>query len=188
MTFRWDEIQRHPDGRILLLYRHQRAFDEGWICADLDVLDLGGWGVLAQAAIEAGARCTILDLFTRDQYYPDRVRALPHKEGDARDHRHFDANRFDTVTCFEMLEHCGDADAVLQNAHNWLRPGGVIVGTVPVPGFCHDADQPDVEFLSASELTQRLIRAGFTVTRVEPTASVVAKGPPCCTYFVGRKS
>lgn len=187
MTFQWDTVQRLPDERILLLYRHQRVFDEGWIHPETDVLDIGGWGVLAQAAIETGARCTILDLFTQDQYYPDRVRALPYKEGDARDPHCFTANSFDTVTCFEMLEHCGGADAVLANAHTWLRPGGVIVGTVPIPGFCHEADQPDIEFFSEAEMAQRLERAGFTVVRVEPTASVAEGGPLCCTYFVGRK-
>lgn len=185
--FQWDTIQRRPDGQILLLYRHQRVFDEGRIRPGADVLDVGGWGVLAQAVIEAGARCTILDLFTKDQYYPDRVRALPHKEGDAKDRDCFESASFDVITCFEMLEHCGDANTVLANAHAWLRPGGEIIGTVPIPGFCHDADQPDVEFFSEASLAERLVRAGFTVERIEPTASVDTDGTRCCIYFVGRK-
>lgn len=187
MRFQWDEVQRHPDGKILLLYRHQRVFDEGLVRSGMDVLDIGGWGVLAQAAIEAGARCTILDLFTEDQYYPDRVQALPHVRGDARDRRHFGEANFDAVTCFEMLEHCGDADAVLENAHHWLRPGGVLAGTVPVPGFCHDAGQPGVEFFSEEDMARRLVRAGFDVEHVEPTASLAPGDAACCVYFVGRK-
>ena len=187
MIFQWDKIQRLPDGRILLLYRHQRIFDEGWVRSGIDMMDIGGWGVLTQAAIEAGARCTILDLFTQDQYYPDRVRALPFVEGDARDQKHFNPSSFDTITCFEMLEHCGDADAVLENAYAWLRPNGIIAGTIPVPGFCHDENQSDIEFFSETEIARRLERAGFVIVRVEPTASRSVGEPLCCIYFVGRK-
>ncbi len=185
--FRWDEVQRRPDGKILLLYRQQRVFDEGIVRAGIDVLDIGGWGMLATAVAEAGARCTILDLFTPDQYYPERVKALPHVVGDARDSSLFPSESFDAVTCFEMLEHCKGIDLVLASAAKWLRRGGVLAGTMPIPGRTHAADEPGIEFLSCDELRERLERAGLSVERLAPTASIEQDDQPSSIYFVARK-
>lgn len=41
--FNWDTIQRREDGKVLLLYRHERIFGEGLIYKGMKVLDLGGW-------------------------------------------------------------------------------------------------------------------------------------------------
>lgn len=188
MLFDWSHIQRRTDGKILLLYRHERLFSEPFIPTVRDVLDVGGWGVLAQRFIEEGMTCTILDLFTRDQMYPDRVRSLPHKVGDVRDIDCFPAASFDLVTCFETLEHCGDATKAMCSIHRWLRPNGWLVGTVPIDGFCHFTDEPGIDVIEADLLRSMLTHNGFSDILAEPTGSISPSDEPCCIYFRGRKS
>lgn len=181
-SFAWDKIQKDDKGKIVLLYRHQRIFDEGMVKPGMKVLDVGGWGMLAQRLTQEGADCTILDLFTQDQAYPDRVRSLPHKVGDVRDPDCFPDRTFDLVTCFEMLEHCGDIPAALANIRSWLKPRCWLVGTIPLPGRIHIND-PTVTILSQEELVAALKKAGFATVSAEPTGSIRASDPPCCTYF-----
>lgn len=187
MTYDWSQVQRTPDGKILLLYRHQRVLDEGLIRPGADVLDVGGWGMFAQAVIESGAACTILDLFTPDQYYPDRVKALPHRVGSVLDADNFPPAIFDTITIFETLEHVGSYEKALANMHRWLRPGGWIAGTVPRQGYCHLEGEPGIVFVSEAELAKKLRAAGFGRVKVEPTPSVTKDSAVCCLYFRGRK-
>jgi SAM-dependent methyltransferase len=40
--------------------------------------------------------------------------------------------RYDVVTCFDVLEHVADLDAALRNVRALLKPGGVLVATMPV--------------------------------------------------------
>jgi SAM-dependent methyltransferase len=186
MTFTWDEIRRGPDGKTLLIYRLARPFMEGHVRPGMRVLDVGGWGVFAHAAIERGARCVILDKFTEDQAYPDRVRSLPHVEGDVLNAETFDPETFDVVTCFETLEHVGNIPAALRSMHSWLKPGGVLVGTVPLPGHIHHGD-PTCDVPDPERLVMELIIAGFTDATTEPSASIHRDDSPICTYFKARK-
>lgn len=188
MIYDWSRVQRTADGRIFLLYRHQRVLDEAIVAPDMDVLDVGGWGMFAQAVIEAGARCTILDLFTPDQYYPERVRALPHKVGSVLDADAFAPSSFDAVTCFETLEHVGNIGAAVANVHQWLRPGGWFAGTVPRPGYCHAEGDAGIVFVDEAALADALRVAGFGDVTVEPTGSITRDAVHSCIYFRGRKA
>jgi SAM-dependent methyltransferase len=40
--------------------------------------------------------------------------------------------RYDVVTCFDVLEHVTDLDAALANIAGLLKPGGILVATMPV--------------------------------------------------------
>ncbi len=40
--------------------------------------------------------------------------------------------RFDVITCFDVLEHIPDLNTALDNIEHLLRPGGLLVFTVPV--------------------------------------------------------
>lgn len=42
------------------------------------------------------------------------------------------AGRYDVVTCFDVLEHVEDLDAAFANLRTLLKPGGVLVATMPV--------------------------------------------------------
>ena len=43
----------------------------------------------------------------------------------------FDAARFDVITCFDVLEHVYDPQALLQKALEWLKPGGIFYTMLP---------------------------------------------------------
>ena len=185
--FSWENPVVGPDGKTRLLYRHERIFQEGLVKPGMSVLDVGGWGVLAQRLIEEGCETLILDLFTHDQAYPERVRQLPHRIGDVCDETVFPSQTFDAVTCFETLEHVEDFRKALRSVRLWLRPGGVFVGTIPLPGHIHAGD-PDVYVPRPEELLEALRSVGFGPVTVEESASIYASDAPCCTYFKGIAS
>jgi len=188
--FTWNEVQRDAKGKIVLLYRHQRIFDEGIIKPGAKVLDVGGWGMLAARTIEEGAQCVILDNFSEDQHYPERVCSLPYINGDilwCSELAYWGAGTYDVVACFEMLEHCKDQSLAVRNMHKMLKVGGWLVGTFPIPGAVHAAGEPGISFLSAEELVNLLKLAGFVDILVEPTGSRLKEERPCSLYFKARK-
>ena len=186
--FSWDKITRRPDGKVQLLYRHERMFDEGLFDTPCRVLDVGGWGVLATRLLEDGHQCFILDTFSEDQYYPERVKSLRYIEADVTDLSSFVGyGKFDIVTCFEMLEHCCDQPQALKNMCDILHFDGFLVGTFPIPGKVHQEDEPGVNFLTEQELLGLLNDAGFVSISIEPTGSVHADDEPCSLYFKARK-
>jgi SAM-dependent methyltransferase len=186
--FSWDSIQRRPDGKILLLYRHERVFEAGLIRRGSRVLDVGGWGVFASRVIEEGADCLLLDNFSKDQHYAERVRSLPHVVGDILDKTLLETlGVFDVVTCFEMLEHCLDQETAVMNKYACLKPGGFFVGTVPLPGVVHAADEPGIKFLDENTLFDLLDRVGFVSILLERTGSVSVVETPCSLYFCAVK-
>lgn len=189
LAFRWDLVQRRPDGKVLLLYRHERIFLEGLVKPGDKVVDVGGWGMLAQRLIEEGCDTTILDLFTEDQQYATRVCALPHVIGDVCDPDCFAAGSLNAVTCFETLEHVGSIRAAVESIYGWLKPSGVFVGTVPIPDVVHHTDESGIAFISASKLAKLLRKVGFVNVRTAPTPSVNAGDDlPTSIYFRAWRS
>lgn len=187
MSFSWDRIQRGPDGKIVLLYRHERIFKEGLHKGCAKALDVGGWGILAARLTEEGIDTTIVDIFGEDQYYPDRVRAMKHVVGDITKQDTVSklgwSNAYELITCFEMLEHCEDQNAAVWNMYRLLRPGGVLVGTFPIPGYSHKAEEPGINWLTAEQIKDLLFACGFEDILVEPTASLEETGPKSSYYF-----
>ena len=64
------------------------------------------------------------------------------------DGSHFDSDPFDMIVSFETIEHVPDPEALLDNFTRLLRPGGVLVASVPVtpsvdvnPYHLHDFTQ-----------------------------------------------
>lgn len=191
MKFEWNEIKRREDGKILLLNRHEKLFEEGLHKERAKALDVGGWGVLAQRLIEEGIDTTIVDIFGPDQYYPERVRSLKHVVGDITKPETVSAlggkYSYDLITCFEMLEHCDNQKEAIYNMYQLLRPNGVLVGTVPIPGFSHAADEPGINWLTPPEIEQLLFSCGFDFIEIEPIASSTKDGQATNYYFKGRK-
>jgi SAM-dependent methyltransferase len=188
--FDWNIIRRNDEGKVVLLYRHQRVLDEGIIVPGMKVLDLGGWGVFSTRLLEEGIECTILDNFSEDQYYPDRVRSLPHIEGDILDEQLISrllCAPYDVVTCFEMLEHCKDRRQAICNVYALLKTGGSFVGTVPIPGVVHSFSDLSVSFLNSEELHRLLSSMGFIDIFIEPTGSITNDEASCSLYFIARK-
>jgi SAM-dependent methyltransferase len=169
--FRWDLIQYRPDGKVLLLWRHERLFEEGLIKKGTEVCDVGGWGHLSERIMQEGGTCLILDKFTEDQYYPERVMSLPHVRMDICKPIK-GLSLFDVVTCFEVLEHVDNQEQAIKNMYALLKPGGWVAGTVPIPGGTHPADDPHVHFIDEHQLRLFLEAAGFRNITIESTPSI----------------
>ena len=155
-----------------------REFVEVEACADRDVLDIGcGFGWFELLALDRGARSvtgvepTDADLATaRKHLQDDRVNLCL---GSALDVPFADAS-FDTVVCWEVLEHIPrEAEPrAFAEFHRVLRPGGALYLSTP-----HDAPLPKLadpawwlighRHYSRAQLVAFASGAGFAIERLE---------------------
>jgi SAM-dependent methyltransferase len=121
-----------------LLWR-QKALVKWFPCAGLDVLDYGCMdGIFSYALSGAGARVTGLDVSPAALAQAEAWRT---PQDDVRFVRELPATtRFDRVFCCEVVEHMPDDKAFVGKLVGWLKPGGVLVGTVPVGRWFWDPD------------------------------------------------
>lgn len=93
----------------------------------LRVLDVGcGGGILSEALAERGALVLGIDLAESALQAAEAHRAGQAVEYRLESSRETAARgeKFDVVTCMEMLEHVADPAAVLRDIHALLKPGG----------------------------------------------------------------
>jgi SAM-dependent methyltransferase len=117
--------------RILLAALDRLAVEAG------DVLDVGcGAGTTLELLAERfrGARLLGIDRERDPLRFCRADRAAPVVQADA-ECLPFAAGCFDLVLALDALEHFADDAAALAEAHRVLRPGGVVVATVPAFGF-----------------------------------------------------
>jgi SAM-dependent methyltransferase len=79
------------------------------------------------------------------------------------------ADAFDLVTCCDVLEHVSDDRRALAELLRVLKPGGLLVATVPAFQFLwgdHDTLYGHLRRYRAPALRERLLQAGFDVQRV----------------------
>lgn len=138
-------------------YREEAA-TRGWVgeLARGRVLDIGcadGW---ARNAVSAQCHYIGLD-------YPLTSRTIygtrPDVYGDAAS-LPFQTDAFDTVLLLEVLEHVARPQAVVQEIQRVLKPGGVLVLSVPFLYPMHDAPH-DYQRYTAPGLQLLLQEAGF---------------------------
>jgi len=74
----------------------------------------------------------------------------------------FENGYFDSVVCFEVLEHVFNPDIFLKEANRVLKPGGIAVFTVP---FMWDEHEQPYDFARYSSfgLNHLFLKAGFKV-------------------------
>ena len=97
------------------------------VLSGLRVLDVGcGGGILSEALAERGASVLGIDLAKSALQAAEAHRAGQAVEYRLESSRETAARgeRFDAVTCMEMLEHVADPAAVLRDIHALLKPGG----------------------------------------------------------------
>jgi SAM-dependent methyltransferase len=80
----------------------------------------------------------------------------------------FSSGAFDLVTALDVLEHIDDDLAAMHELCRVMKPGGVLLITVPAYGFLwseHDEALHHKRRYAAYELRNKLARAGFDVER-----------------------
>jgi len=126
-----------------------------------EVLDVGCGEMPFRGLLPPGARYTGLDVPAATEFgmgrHPDVVeydgRAIP-----------FPDASFDAVLCTEVLEHAEDPDALVAEIRRVLRPGGVLLATIPFAARVHHAPHDYHRFTRF-----RLARlfAGFAAVEIE---------------------
>lgn len=125
--------------RLDQLFWRQKVLLRWFEFRGLDVLDYGCMdGVFSYAMARAGARVTGVDVAPSAlaqaeawRTAADAVRFTRKLEPDAR---------FDRVICCEVVEHMPDDRAFVGKLVGWLKPGGMLIGTVPVGRSFWDPD------------------------------------------------
>lgn len=133
-----------------------------------DVLDLGcGTGAVAQA-LDPTHTVTGLDMSEKALDYC-RARGLTRLvQGDAMALPFPDAS-FDAVIALDVFEHLPDDEASFRECLRVLRPGGVLVLSVPAFRFLwgpHDVALHHFRRYTRSQVGERLTRNGFTIEKL----------------------
>lgn len=99
-------------------------------------------------------------------YAAQRVKSAHFAQMDARHIPYRD--EFDAIGAFDVIEHIEQDDEVLSQVHGALRPGGILVLTVPQHQWLWSAADDYAMHqrrYSAQELHQKLRKAGFELLR-----------------------
>lgn len=104
--------------------------DERGLVAGKQVLDVGcGGGILSEALYQRGARVTGLDM-GQAPLEVARLHALEsgaqvdYQQSTAEAFAEANSDRFDVVTCLEMLEHVPDPTSTVRACASLVKPGG----------------------------------------------------------------
>lgn len=107
-------------------------------CQNVDVLDIAcgtGYGTHLISEVANRAVGVDIDKETIDKARSDHpAQNISFYDGDFFDYD----GKFDTVVCFETLEHLDDLEKAQNKALEWLKPGGILIFSVPLneePGF-----------------------------------------------------
>jgi len=138
-----------PTRPRLLSYAGRWGRARRWLPADARlVVDVGcAFGYGTAALMAAGPRERRVIGVERDPgHVAEAARRFPWVtvvEGDAAE-LPFPDGAVDAVTLLDVLEHVADQDAVLAEVHRILRPGGMLVVSVPHRGLLTAADSTNV--------------------------------------------
>lgn len=164
MSWSWGRDDFDENGKLILLYRHQRFLDEGYI--GKRVLDIGGWGKMAFRLAQEGCEVVLLDLALNGHHNFNMFESicadahfLPFRNG-----------AFDTVHSSETLEHVKSAERVCEEVLRVLKAGGIYCGTVPIPDMVHALGEEGTRFFNQDELKELL--SEYWVKKIEPTPSI----------------
>lgn len=79
----------------------------------------------------------------------------------------FQSGYADTILLTEVLEHCPQPEAVIEEVFRVLQKGGILIGTVPFLWPLHEVPHDNCRFTPFA-LKRMLIQAGFSNTQIIP--------------------
>ncbi len=150
---------------------------------DKSVLDVGcGGGILAESMATSGANVTGIDM-GKEPLSVARLHALEtgaqltYQQTTAEQHADENAEKYDVVTCMEMLEHVPDPASVIKSCYELVKPGGhvffstlnrniksylfAIVGAENIMRLVPKGTHDHAKFIRPSELLQFIDQTGL---------------------------
>ena len=100
--------------------------------AEKEVIDIGcGGGILAEAMAHHGAAVTAIDmadasLAVAKLHQLESKLTIDYQKSSAEKFASEHPQKFDVVTCLEMLEHVPDPASVVQACYDLVKPGGTV--------------------------------------------------------------
>jgi len=180
-----------------------------WIAqhAPLDgaaVLDVGcGGGILAEAMARRGAKVTGIDLSEKalkvaQLHLLESRLEVQYQSVSAEDYAAAHADRFDVVTCMELLEHVPEPGAMVAACARLVRPGGqvffstinrnpksylfAVIGAEYVLGLLPKGTHDYMRFIKPSELSRWSREAGLRIDELIG----MSYNPITRRYWLGR--
>jgi 2-polyprenyl-3-methyl-5-hydroxy-6-metoxy-1,4-benzoquinol methylase len=140
--------------------------------APLDALEIGfGEGILLRALAAHGNRVSGIDPGALERGIPEDLPRIATLHLQPAETIELPEDAFDLIYGIHVVEHLGDPTAVLQAAHRWLRPGGLLYLMTPNGDSAglklfRDAwwnleDPTHVRFYSPRSIATTLRAAGF---------------------------
>ncbi|MFZ6846312.1 bifunctional 2-polyprenyl-6-hydroxyphenol methylase/3-demethylubiquinol 3-O-methyltransferase UbiG [Undibacterium sp. RuTC16W] len=149
------------------------------------VIDVGcGGGILAESMAKKGANVTGIDLSEKalkvaDLHGLESGISVRYEKIAAEDMAARETERFDVVTCMEMLEHVPDPASVIQACYRMVKPGGhvffstlnrnlksyvfAILGAEYLLQLLPKGTHDYAKFITPAELSQAIRNAGLQV-------------------------
>lgn len=99
--------------------------------------------------------------------------------GNAKENlQNFPSETFQLALTIEILQYLVDVNLILKETYRVLKPGGVLLGHVPVLGFL----RPEEKTLFDNDVIQQMLsRANFQIVKIIPTFGRVSQGL-CALY------
>lgn len=151
----------------------------------LEVIDVGcGGGILAESLAKAGANVTGIDMAQKSLtvarlHSLESQLIIDYKKIPAEDMAEQYPERFDVVTCMEMLEHVPDPHSIIRACAQMVKPGGwvffstinrnlksflqLIVAAEYILGMVPKGTHSYKQLLKPSELRQTIEQSGLSM-------------------------
>lgn len=182
-TAEYERMFRYEDSYWWFVARHRlvEAIMRGHYGAgtaqggSLRILDIGcGTGAMSARLGQWGA--VVSADFSPLALQFSRRRNLPHLVGADATRLPFACGRFDVLVAMDMLEHLEDDRRALSEFYRVLRPGGIVIATVPA--YQHLWSEHDIALMHyrrymRADLGARFTEAGFRLEKLSHTMALL---------------
>jgi len=137
LASRWWDLEGdfkplHQINPLRLSFLMQQLRDKNKKLSECDVIDIGcGGGILSEAMAKSGAKVHGIDLAdaalrVAELHASDANLKLSYECVSAEAHAQQESERYDVVTCLEMLEHVPDPASIVRSCASLAKPGALV--------------------------------------------------------------